>query len=68
MIQYPSSKGRKHTSKVFKEYILDGIGVRCFVKSEQLAQMTEHGLDKITSQVLPICKENGWSEESTKKI
>ena len=68
MIQYPGSKARKYTSKVFKEPVRDGSGVRFFVKFEQLAQMTEQGLDKIMSQVLPICKENGWSEESTKKM
>ena len=30
--------------------------------------MTELSLDKIMSQVLHICKDNGWSEESTKNM
>ena len=30
--------------------------------------MTEQGLNKIMTQVLPPCKENKWSEESTNRI
>ena len=65
--QYPGN-ARKRASKAFQETVLDGGGIRFFIKFEQLCQMTEQGLNKIMTQVLPPCKENKWSEESTNRM
>lgn len=64
VIQHPGN-ARKHATAVFEEPVLDAGGIWFFAKFEQVSQMAKHGLNKIMSQVLPVCKENKWSEEST---
>ena len=58
VIQYPG-KARDCASKVFGENVLNTGGVRFFVKYEQINQMLIQGVEKIMSDILPICKSNG---------
>ena len=67
VIQY-KGKARAHAASVFKEQVLDAGGVRFFVKFEQVCQMVDQGLEKIMTQILPVCNEHKWSEESTSKM
>ena len=67
IIHYPG-KAREQASRVFGEQVLEAGGVRFCVKYEQICQIADQGVDKILEDVLPICKENKWSELSTQKI
>ena len=67
IIQYPG-KAREQTSRVFGEPVLEAGGVRFFVNYEQICEIADQGVDTILIVVLPICKENKWSELSTQKM
>ena len=67
VIQHPG-KARALATSVFEEPVLDAGGIRFFVKFEQVSQLDDQGLDKIMSRILPVCKENKWSPESTENM